>query len=301
MADTSTRQVLSSEKLDEQFHKNGFVKFPLFSKKQINEIKAFYDEIVNEHNVEKGRAFHTTLNTSNRELIHKVNKFLRPYFENTLPKHLKDCKLTIGGFLVKDHGKDSTVTIHQDWTFVDESKFTSFNLWVSLEDTNFYNGNMQFVPGSHQFSKSLRISPDIPGYFVQFPEKAAGYLVDVPSKAGECVMFNQAVIHASRKNLSGKQRVSCVISAYPVEADLLHFYLPKGEPLTKIEKHRITAESMIELKKDQRPSQSELLGYVSYEPTNISPEEFEKKCREFISPIQKCKSWFLDLFLGKSC
>lgn len=291
-------QILHSKKLNEQYHNIGYVKFPLFDKDEIMEIKSFYNKIKKDHNIED-RCFHTTMNTSNRNLIDKVNDFLLPYFTRHLPKHLKNYNLTIAGFLIKDPGKQSAVTIHQDLTYVDESRFTSFNLWVSLTDTHLLNGSMQFIPGSHKFYPSLRTSPDIESYFHSFKDKAAEYLVDVPSKAGECVMFNQALIHASRKNVQN-QRPTCIVSGYSKDAEMLHHFIPIGEPLSKIEQHKISIKSMIEMKKNQRPPHSEFLGYVNYEPPKVSFEEFEQKCLTFVSPYYKYRNKIVNYFLGKS-
>ncbi|MEX2410862.1 MAG: phytanoyl-CoA dioxygenase family protein, partial [Candidatus Paceibacterota bacterium] len=232
-------QILKDKQLNSAYHNKGFVKFPLFDAMQISEIKEFYNYIRERHNAKKNNAFHTTLNTSDSNIINKVNDFLMSYFKREVKKHLVNYNLTISVFLTKDTGKDSSVTIHQDSSFVDETKHTAFGLWVALDNTNVLNGCMQFIPGSHKFYPSLRISPDLPPYFYSFKDAAVDYLVDVPSKAGECVMFNQAIIHASRKNFSHKQRVACVTGGYSKNAEFTHHFLPKGNPLSKIEKYKI--------------------------------------------------------------
>lgn len=292
--------ILIDKNLNEDFHKNGFVKFPLFSEAELEEIKLFYEKIKKEQCIEEGRSFHTTLNTSNDALIKQVDEFVRPFFEKNLPRFLQNFKLTVGGFLAKDSGRNSEVTIHQDWTFVDESKYESFNLWVSLDKVGKWNGNMQAIPGSHKFAKCLRISPDIPTYFHDYKDKAAEYLVDIPTEAGECVMFYQSLIHASRKNLSSKQRVVSIISAYSAEADLLHFYLPEGKELSEIEKYKISRQSMLDLKKDQKPPHAEFIETVNYTPPNLSWEEFKTKCEQNVDTWTLYNNKFYNLFLGKS-
>lgn len=293
-------QILLDKELNKKYHDKGFVKFPLFNKEQLASIKSFYDGIESEHNIEVDKNFHTTLNTSNSNLVKRVNAFLTPFFKKELPKHLKNYKLTIAGLLVKDTGKNSAVTIHQDWTFVDEESHSAFGLWVSLSDTNIFNGCLQFIPGSHSFYPSLRISPDIPGYFQAYKDEAAKYLIDVPSKAGECVMFNQATLHASRKNISQRKRIACIMGGYSANADLLHYFRPQGSSLSQIEKHKIQAESMLELKKDQRPNLSKFLEIVDYTPPKTNLQEFKKKCKPHISSIYVLKNIIVNQFLGKS-
>ncbi|MCB9256479.1 MAG: phytanoyl-CoA dioxygenase family protein [Chitinophagales bacterium] len=294
------KRILLDSSLDFEFHEKGFVKFPLFSQNQIQEIKEFYEKIKKDQCIEEGRAFHTTMNTSNDHLIKAVDEFIYPYFEKTLPRYLQNFNLTVGGFLAKDSGDHSAVTIHQDWTFVDETKYDSFNLWVALDDVGLFNGNMQVIPGSHKFANSLRISPDIPTYFHDYKDEAANYLVDVPVKAGECVMFYQSLIHASRKNLSKKQRVVSIISAYSKEADLLHFYRPEGQPLSKIEKYKISRASMLDLKKDQKPPHAEFVELVNYEPPRLSWKEFQAKCESNVPWWYVLRNNLVNKFLGKS-
>jgi hypothetical protein len=292
--------MLKSNQLQKELDQKGFTKFQLFDNKEINAIKNFYESIKLKHNIEEGRLFHTTMNTNNHLLIDEVHNFLMPFFETKLKNHVENLNFTLAGFLVKGSGKNSAVTIHQDWNYVDESKFSSYSFWLTLEDTNIFNGCMQFVPGSHKFFPSLRVSPNIPDYFHHFKEKAANYLVDVPSKAGECVMFNQGIIHASRRNYSKKSRVACILGSYPKDADLLHYYLPKGASLSKVEKYRITPLSMIHMKKDERPPFSEFLGYEIQKPLNINFDDFKEKGLKNISKTTLLKTKFLNSFLGIS-
>lgn len=286
--------------LQNQIDKKGYVKFPLFDKEEINIIKNFYLLVEKEHK-NPNTLFDTTLNTSNRNLIEKTHQFLLPIFEKKLNQYVTNLNFTLAGFLVKHPGEKSAVTIHQDWNYVDESKFSSYSFWVSLDDVSVFNGCMQFIPNSQKFYPSLRVSPDIPDYFDKFKEKAADYLVDVPSKAGECVMFDQALIHASRRNHGKKPRVACILGSYPQEADLLHHYLPEENNLNAIEQYKISVESMISMKKNQRPPFSELLGHVSYTPPKITEKEFINFCKEQSPMLKFYEAKIYNQLLGKSC
>jgi len=292
--------ILKDSCKQDRLESRGFVKFPLFTPEDLMEIKEFYHGIENEHNVDRKRSFHTTLNTSDHKLVGRVHDFLLPYFTKRLTPQIDPCNFTLAGFLAKDSGKNSAVTIHQDWNYVDESRYSSYSLWVGLEDTNVWNGCMQFIPGSHRFYPSLRISPDIPDYFDGFKDKAADYLVDVPSKAGECVMFDQGIIHASRRNRSGRQRVACILGAYPENADLLHHFRPPGNSLDEIEQHTISVSSMIGMKKDQRPPESILLGHISYAPLKIGRRDFVRKCSGHVTAVELCRTALINSVFGKS-
>lgn len=290
---------LKSEKLGQELDHKGFVKFPLLGKKEVSLIKAFYDSVEADH-IRPGTLFDTTLNTSRKEVIEKTHLFLYPFFENALKKHTANLNYTLAGFLTKRHGRNSAVTIHQDWNYVDESRWPSYSFWLSLDDTGLLNGCMQFIPGSHKFHPSLRISPDIPDYFESYKRDAADYLVDVPSKAGECIMFNQAIIHASRRNYSKAPRIACNLGAYPQGADLLHYYLPPDSAMDAIEKWKISNHSLLHMRKDQRPEYAELVGHVSYSPPEADIEEFLRKCRKHVGRGRVLRTRVINALIGTS-
>lgn len=282
--------LLIDSTLRDQLHKEGYVKFPLFDEKQLREINEFYSQISEEHNVRKDTKFHTTLNTSNTALIAKVNAFLRPIFEKALKKHLTNNKYTIAGFLVKEPGDNSEVTLHQDWTFVDEENYESYNLWVPLVDVDANNGNMQFIPGSHRFAHTLRVSPDLPTYYESYRQEAMEYLKDVECKAGECVIFHQGIIHGSRPNLSNEPRVVSIISTYSEDAQLLHYHIPPGHDTSNIEQYAITTDSLVGMTKDEKPPHAELLGTVSYTPPEIDLNTFRQLCKPEPTFFEKIKA-----------
>lgn len=293
------KAILKDDNLNKQFNKEGYVKLPLFNEKDIKAIKDFYNRVALRHNLLDG-SFHTTLNTSDNDLIEEINSFLLPFFERKLKKYMLSYNPTIAGFLVKNHGVESAVTIHQDWNYVDERKFASFSFWVSLDATNIFNGCMQFIPGSHNFYPSLRISPDIDDYFHKYKDAAADYLVDVPTKPGECVLFNQGIIHASRRNYSNKDRVVCILGGYPLDATLLHHFKPEGKSLDEIEQYQISSESMVNMKKNKKPPLAKLLGVISYTPPAVGQQEFLEKCKQEVSKFVFWKNKLVNRVLGKS-
>lgn len=292
------KTIIKNEILNKTFEERGYVSFPLFSPQEVQEIKKFYATIKGDH-TSANSFFHTTLNTSNEHLIRRVNGFLRPYFQKNLATYLEGFELTIAGFLAKDSGPKTMVNMHQDWTYVDEQKFQAFNLWVCLDDTNRRNGCMQFVPYSHRFVDTLRVSPDIPGYFDSFKKEILPYLVDVPTKAGECVIFHQAILHASRKNISGKQRTACISCAYPSAAKLLHYFSPDPPSAGKLEKYEINLESLIQLKKDSRPDPGRLIENLDYNPPKVNLEDFKEYFGQRISVFSRVKFFFINSVLGK--
>lgn len=292
-------KVLIDEKLNKELNHQGYVKFRLLSPEDVKSITDFYATIKEEHNV-KDTLFHTTLNTGNSKLINQIDAFLKPIFEKRMKEHFLEVNQTIIGFLIKNSGAKSAVTIHQDWNYVDEEKYSSFSVWVSLQDTGIANGCMQIIPGSHQFYNTIRTSPNIREYFHDYKEKAADFLVDVPSKMGECILFNQGIIHASRKNLRHEERISCILGIYPKQAQMLHYFLPNKEDLTDVEVYEINTQSMIFMEKDKRPPSSALIKRFEYVAPQVPEQAFIEKCKGFVSHFTVIRNRVLNFFIGKS-
>jgi hypothetical protein len=294
-------KIFRDPELNTEFQHQGFVRFPLFSQSQLSELLGFYEEHVQ---VKQRNAchdtFHTTSNTSDNELIHKVSSFIKPFFMAELPKYIDGCNFTISNYLVKESGPDSAVSAHQDWTFVDEDRFVSFNVWVCLGNADYFTGNMQFVPGSHRFKSSLRVSPGQPRFYDEYIHRISDYLVDVPTKSGECVVFHHSIIHASRKNRSGAPRISCVIAGYPNDADLYHYFWEPGSSNDRIEKYQVCNDSFLDLRNDCRPPHSKLQGHIKYDFTLMPWHQFKLKCRKHVPLHYMVRNRLVNAFIGKS-
>jgi hypothetical protein len=273
--------IFINKKLNKQFSHKGYVKFQLFDDKEIEQIRNFYfDNIDESQRSQSVHSFHATSCTSDISLIKEVDAFLKPFFLKALKFHIKNCKFIITNYLVKESTKNSQVTPHLDLSFVDEPQNVSFNVWVSLDDCNENSGNLQVVEGSHRFYNGVRVSPDQPKYFDDFQDKLNKYLKNIPTKAGECIVFHHNLIHASSKNKSGKPRVSCIISGYNINTQLYHFFYDKSNP-RKIEKYSVETLSFLELIHDQRPPHSELREIIDYIPYKMPYKEFKAKIVNF--------------------
>ncbi|MBX7183278.1 MAG: phytanoyl-CoA dioxygenase family protein [Bacteroidia bacterium] len=301
MENMSKPRIFKNLQTNEDFYKLGYVSFPLFDARTVAELKAFYKE--NIENNQKGQSkdlFHTTSNTNDRDLIKKVSGFIKPYFEKALEPHLHECNLTISNYLVKESSPKSAVSPHMDWSFVDEDKFTSFNVWVCLDDADYKTGNLQFIPGSHTFARSLRVSPGQPRYFDQIQNDIVPYLVDLPTKAGDCAIFHHSLIHASRRNTSGSPRISCVIAGYPKQAELYHFFWPPGTENNQIEKYKVCNQTYLDLINGERPPHSEFMGHIQFDFSYMPLDEFVAKTKPYLSSWQVLKNRLTNLLIGGS-
>lgn len=291
-------KILIDDELNAQFAKNGFAKFQLFDSEQIKELRKYYSENAFLQKKE-GVSFNTTSNSGDIDLVKKVSGYLMThYFLPGLKKHLCNYELTISNFLVKESGDNSAVRAHQDWLLVDESRFVSFNCWVCLEDADYRTGNMQFIPGSHLFQRCIRAA-HTDRFFERNCKSVLDYMVDVPTKAGECVIFNHGVIHASRKNRSGHPRIAVVAGGYSGDAELL-FYYKADRDQEYIEKYEITKDSLLKMRPNERPLNGKLIAEIPSDVNYITDEEFRELCSARVGHLYVIRNKILNSFIGKS-
>ncbi len=125
---------------------------------------------------------------------------------------------------IKGAGPNSAVTIHQDLTMVDESKYRSYTLWVPLEDSTERNGALSFLESSHLSLRNYRTHAV--GYLFEAAEdfirqNAKIYL----TPKGEALIFDTATLHFSGPNQTDRSRYSLGISVVSkdAETEILHY------------------------------------------------------------------------------
>lgn len=192
----------------------------------------------------------------------KVNAFAAPY------RKLGNC------FLTKSAGERGEMPIHQDWTVVDEPKFQSMTIWVPLCDVDQTNGAMQVIDGSHLFSNALR-APTLPNAFAGVTSEMRPDLKSISMKAGEALVFSQALLHASPPNLSEKRRDVITFGFIPENAELVYYYKNDQD---KVEKYQVPDTFFGQYNTDigSRPKLGTLVSEFAYEQPSITASEYKK-------------------------
>jgi Phytanoyl-CoA dioxygenase (PhyH) len=154
----------------------------------------------------------------------KIDPEIRAEFAGFAVRELIDYRLCAGGFLTKRGDGGRAVAVHNDTTFVDESRFLALNLWTPLIDVAPENGCLRMVPGSHLLSAPIRGTIRTFRWPELIPLIEERYLVDLPMVAGETCVIDPRTIHASYPNNSGAYRVSTSALAVPAESEPWYCY-----------------------------------------------------------------------------
>lgn len=218
------------------FEKYGYVKLPLLEEEDVKQLNDYYFEQNFDNKIEAG--FHISLDNLNSDLVGEVGKKIRSILEPASEDIFSDTKVFTASYVIKEPGLKNIVPPHQDWTFVNEPEYCSLTMWTALVDVNEDNGALGVIPGSHRLFQHHRSSPSPQSkspladhIFTLFP-----YVEIIEMKAGETLIFDNRLIHASPPNLTDKPRVAVGIGVTQKEAQLIHYYhVPETNLLNKYE------------------------------------------------------------------
>jgi ectoine hydroxylase-related dioxygenase (phytanoyl-CoA dioxygenase family) len=225
------RRVFKDEMLNEAFEQDGYVVVDFLDNDEIATLSGKYYSM--HHDYGLNPTFVTSLMMDKDDNYrHVISAAVERAFKRPVEELFDDHKWFFGHFLVKhknpDAQYDGRVPLHQDSSMVDESQFHSINIWCTLTDTNQDNGTLQVVKGSHKINNYPRGYGQ--GFNKQFPYiefedlLRKEYLTAIPLKAGQAIISNTKLLHASQPNNTDIPRLAASGLVGPAESQLRYYY-----------------------------------------------------------------------------
>lgn len=207
--------------LEESFRHNGYVVIPnLLNEEEIEKFEKFYNTIP----AASEDTFYSSHWNNDKAYRKNVDNFIRPILYDKTQGFFEDYRPIYGYYLVKMPGEKGTVSIHQDWMLVDESKYSGITIWIPLVDTHLGNGSFQVVQNSHKFLSQIRGSNTHFPYRSNLEEVHDTFLSNINLGKGDAIIFDHRLAHASLPNLSSHPRVAVGLVVLPREAPMIHYY-----------------------------------------------------------------------------
>jgi ectoine hydroxylase-related dioxygenase (phytanoyl-CoA dioxygenase family) len=250
------RRVLNNEALEKQFQKEGFVKVPFISEKEVAELKQLFFDTLPESGGQitsgdigaEGEHLITydfTFIDKNPEYKRKVFKIITEHFEPQMNKMLADYRPIIANFIRKKP-EAGEVPLHQNWAFADERKCTTVSIWCPLVDSSVANGTLQVVPGSHKRFGETR-GPMVPWELEGIKKEIIdNHLIPLETKAGDCVILDDSIVHYSAVNKTEGLRLAIQLICVPSEFPSYHYHLNHGKGEGKVEVLEVDQEFYIQ-------------------------------------------------------
>jgi hypothetical protein len=207
------------------FERDGFVVLDLIGPTEVADLLAFYASLQNAPTPQQG--FQVSLDDQSPEFVQRITEKLIATAGPSVDRHFEDHQIFTASFVTKAKNPRGFVPPHQDWTFVDESRFWSATVWCPLVDVNADNGALCLLKGSHKFYDHVRPSPS-PQYAPPFADQLFNifpYMKILELRAGQAVVFNNRTLHASPPNTHQQTRIAFGIGITHRDAQLRHYYL----------------------------------------------------------------------------
>lgn len=246
-------------KLQKSFHRNGYVVMDFLDGEQTKALRNIYETFRHQHeNIDI--PFISTSHSNNKELIQSVDDAILNIVGPAIKKNIPDAQILFSNFLVKKCGQGSASDPHQDVTFVDESKYISYSIWIPLVDVNSTNGCMRVLSGSHLFYPNVRTHSSANWIYSEVKSYILREMISCPMKKGQALVFSHALIHGSFPNQTPDNRISAVIACYPQGADLFHYQ--ESSEAGKLGKYKMNKEAYVSYIKGAPPALGKFLEEV---------------------------------------
>jgi hypothetical protein len=270
-------------KIDQDnYLENGYVKLNLLSKDEVSyilkELLSLKPDDDYAPKREGASNYHCTFLDTNEVYKRATNKLFKSFFNPKVEELFFDYQVWNANFYVKPPGAGK-FEIHQNWTHVKEEKLTSFTIWCPLVDTSIENGTISIVKSSHKILPDIA-TMDIPYYFKNFEDiLLEKYLKPIPCKAGECVIFEDGVIHFSDINKSNHPRYALQILIGPKYSKPVYYYFDEKKPELGFEVFEIDEDFFMKNSFKtfkNRPSFQKSIGFVPNNNKLITIHQFEE-------------------------
>lgn len=182
----------------------------------------------------------------------------------------------MGGAFVTKGPTEAFVEAHQDPTFVDESAYTSLNVWVPLQDVDADNGCIWVLPHSHIDGTPVRPGNNwmYPSYYERIPkDRLWAAMTPVEMKAGEALVYDHRLLHGSKGNYTSNDRVALVSAMCPLGVDRVFYFAEADADRHYLTKFQMSPEDYLTFVQFV-PQTGDLLERVETSPGWIDVEVF---------------------------
>jgi hypothetical protein len=212
-------QVLRDRRHAAALERDGFAVIAGFAPDVVDELRAGFGEL---HGWD-GEGFHADLTVDDPSYRQATSDRIAKRLDARATALFVDHRPFLRNYICKFPGAESALYLHRDWMYVDERRGgRTFVAWTALEDITGHNGQLQVLRGSHKIDSSLR-GTELVARWIEREDVIRARLEAIPVRAGDCIVFDNALVHCSYPNHTDRPRVVAAVAMRPTHAPLVHF------------------------------------------------------------------------------
>lgn len=216
---SAMNRVLLDPELDSRLRRDGFVTFPAFDRARVDRLREEYGRLRGW----SGEGFQSDLVSTDLTYRKEAADVIGAEFDGAVSSFFDGFTPFLHSFLCKYPGGDSSLYVHRDWMYVDERLgHRTYVAWIALEDITGHNGQLRVLRGSHLFDSSLR-GTNLIAPWIRHEQLIDERMLAVPVRAGDVIVFDNALVHSSFPNHTDVPRVAAAVGVRPNDARLVHF------------------------------------------------------------------------------
>jgi len=220
------RAIFRDARLQQQFERDGYVVVDLLGREDIGRLSQLHQRSA--AGITGSNAWSYTSQSQDAAYRRTMSEGICAVLEPRIDTVLDRCRSVIGNFFYKQASSvDSKIHMHQDWTWVDESRHHSLSVWCPCQPVDPDNGTLAVIPGSHLLSTRPRAFVSRFPYDDLVPVLSEKYSRHLTLAAGQAVFFHQRLFHWSGPNLAAAPRLAAACLVIPAEAEPV---FPYGDP-----------------------------------------------------------------------
>lgn len=227
------QDILLDSTQNQQLQKEGYVVIPFLTATEVSELTTFFKSKIELQEGDFYATAHSNDVDFRKEMSDKIVEVIKHKVDSLFQNH----ELLGASYIVKSKNLSHALQPHQDWNIVDESKYRSFNIWIPLVDLNDENGAILVMPKSHSWVVNYRHS-SISCSYQEVHNQIWENMSPLFLKAGEALIYDHALLHASMPNTTQLDRIACACGIIPNAAPMRYYWNNNG----KIEEYESSKE-----------------------------------------------------------
>ena len=270
-------QLFSNKKIQHYLEQDGYVIIDFLDSSEISFLLELYHSLPNKLN----GGFAPSIMSRDINYRQLINQKIKQLLAETTTKLFQSYRLCFWSFVVKQGNRaDSKVQMHQDWSFVDETKYNSYGIWCPLINVNPLNGCIHLVKSSHRLNTKPR------GLFNDFPYEnllpliEQKYLTDIPMQAGQALVYNTRIFHCSPPNQTARERVALAGLMIPQDSILRYYHCDFQNNPSQLEVFEVDDEFYTRVILGIKPEGLTSLGFIEREFEPLTAENIAKKLNQ---------------------
>lgn len=205
---------------EQLFLADGVITIPFISMLEVERLSNLY------HQTPKttlDNKFHSTMFFDSAEYRKKTSSAILAIIGDKIDNLLLDYKILFANFIVKEPNGETSVGIHQDWSFT-SSAYSSLNIWIPLCDITEQTGLFYGLKQSQKVFKNIRYTPYENGRYSALESIIKANSTAYSINAGNALIYDGALVHYSDSNRSNQLRIAIGVVIIPKSAPNFHYY-----------------------------------------------------------------------------